>query len=226
MIKQRIFLLPGFAEDAFIFDEIKNSLSDYELVFVDYRKTLDFFSTIKDIDIWEFSKKLIENYSIGKNDLLIGHSMGGYFSFAIRELIHTEICMIASFNDQQKIFRITQNKSLTVFVAKSGFLCTKLGQYIMKKPGKGTYLEKVNDAVITNLKTFTNSQIGKMVTLSFGTKLKSEKENPLRIHAKNDKVVRIPDEAFYEVKLGHFCLMLEPEEVLKPIQNWLNENKY
>lgn len=224
MPKRRIILLPGFSEDAFIFDEIKTSFIDFELVFVDYRKTLA-ECNLRNIDVWEFTKKLIKNYSITESDLLIGHSMGGYFSFAIRELISAEICMIASFNDPNKINRITKSKFISVLIARTGFIKSNYFQSMIKKPTIGKYFEKIFNAVIVNMKTFSHSQIAKMTALSFGDKLMSEKPNPLRIHARNDKIVRIPDDEFSEAKMGHFCLVLEPKEVLIPILNWLTKNK-
>lgn len=224
MIKQRIILLPGFSEDAYIFDEIKSSFSDYELVFVDYRNALEKHS-LSTIDVWKFSKSLIEQYKITATDKLIGHSMGGYFSFVIRELISAEISMIASFSDPNKVRRITQNRFITIFIAKTGIIKTDFFQKFLKKPTKGKYYESVHDKVMQNMKTFSSSQLAKMVKMSFGEKVKSKFKNPLRIHAKNDSIVRAPDEEYVEVKLGHFCLILEPKEVLTPILNWLNKNK-
>lgn len=223
-MKKRILLLPGFIEDAFIFDEIKSSFSEYELVFVDYRKTLD-DCNLSEIDVWSFTKKLIQNYAIQKTDIVIGHSMGGYFSLVIREQIDTEICMIASFSDPKKVRRVSQNRFLTVLVAQTGFIKSQFIERMMIKPCIGKYFEDINTRVVSNMHTFSNSQLAKMVKLSFGEKIKSTKKNPLRIHATNDTIVRPPDEAFYEVKLGHFCLFLEPKEVLKPIDIWLNEIK-
>ena len=222
MHKQRIVLLPGFSEDAYIFDKLKAYFNDYELVFVDYREALNKHS-LSEIDVWKFNDSLIQQYAIAKTDKLIGHSMGGYFSFLIREKLACEICMIASFSDPNKVKRITKNQFITKLTAQSGLLKTDLFQSFIKKPTKGKYFEKEYEKVMQNMKTFTSTQLAKMAKMSFGNKIESKFENPLRIHATNDTIVRTPDEKYFEIKLGHFCLMLEPQEVIKPIQKWLQD---
>ena len=76
--------MPGFGEDSFCFDEIVPYLNDFELKIVDYRPTLDKF-IFPFISLRTFTKQLVADNNILKEDKIIGHSMGGYFAFSVRE---------------------------------------------------------------------------------------------------------------------------------------------
>jgi hypothetical protein len=45
----------------------------------------------------------------------------------------------------------------------------------------------------------------------------------LRIHAKRDNIVRIPDEEFYEVPGDHFSLLTHSEEVARATLDMLKD---
>ena len=102
-MQKRLFLLPGSGEDTFCFNELIPYINQhkYEIIHVDYRPALDKF-TFPIITVQQFSRHLIKIYGIRNGDKLLGHSMGGYFSFQIRGLIDTDICMIGSSTTQKK----------------------------------------------------------------------------------------------------------------------------
>jgi hypothetical protein len=221
-MKQRILLLPGFGEDAFAFEKVRKYFKEYQLVDVNYRNSLDQLS-FSDIDVWKLSKLLVAEYQITKNDILIGHSMGGYFSFVIRELVFCEIVLVASFSNPQKVKRVVYNKWFNLSLAKLGLLHKKFFQNYLLKPYRDKYFEKEMQNVVQNFNTFSTAQLSKMMKLSFGEEVESTLKNPLRIHAKNDRVVSVPDEKYESCNLGHFCMHLEEELVAKIILNWLKK---
>jgi hypothetical protein len=223
-MKQKIFLLPGFGEDAFCFNDLKSHLSDFNIVDVDYRKTLNKFN-FPFITVKNFAKQLIKDYNIHSEDKLIGHSMGGYFSFQIREIQQNEICMIASFNDPNKVIhmipeftRFTQIASITGLV-KMPFV----KQYLLSKI-KDEKIKNIQSHIMNNFSNFTNLQLALMIEMNYAPKIHSTLPNPLRIHDKKDKIVAAPDEHYIQIGGGHFCLNIEPEKVIDVMQNFLHQN--
>lgn len=220
-MKKRIFLLPGFGEDAFSFDEIRPFLKDFDVIDVDYRKSLRKF-IFPFINVKNFAKQLIKDNHINADDKLIGHSMGGYFSFQIREIQDNPICMIASFNDPAKIFhtfpdypRITQLAALTGFVKT-----TYLKKMLLDKI-KDTKIREIQSAVMDNFDTFSNIELSLMAEMNYAPKIKSIKPNPLRLHSSKDRVVMPPDESFVEIDGGHFCQNLYPKETIDAMKDFL-----
>ena len=115
---KKLFLMPGFGEDTFCFNELIPLINNHEFIHVDYRPVLDKF-TFPFITVKQFATQLIKFYNIQPNDKIIGHSMGGYFSFQIREIQGNTICMIGSFNDPKKSIAygstISKNNAICCF---------------------------------------------------------------------------------------------------------------
>ena len=210
----RIFLFPGFGEDAYCFDELLPYLQkSHELFPVDYRPVLDKF-TFPLISRMQFCHAIIRYYGIKKQDKIIGHSMGGYLAFQIREIIYNDICLVGSFCDPQKIIQFfPQSPRLSQLVAGSGLIKTDFLRNFLLSKIQDERIKTVQEKVMRNMKSFSNTQLALMLEVSYESKIISEQVNPLRIHAKTDKVVLPPDESYIEVDGGHFCMNLYPEQV-------------
>ena len=220
-MKKRIFLLPGFGEDAFCFDEIRPYLDKFELINVEYRRTLNKF-IFPFINVRKFAGQLIRDFDIRSEDKLIGHSMGGYFSFQIREIQDNEICMISSFNDPKKTYHIfPEFPRFTQFATLSGLVKLPLiSKYLLDKI-KDEKIRVIQEKVMQNFKTFNNFQLALMAEMIYEPKINSSKPNPLRIHALKDRVIMPPDEPFIEIGGGHFCQNLYPKETMAAMEVFL-----
>jgi len=213
--------MPGFGEDSFCFDEIVPYLNDFELKIVDYRPTLDKF-IFPFISLRTFTKQLVADNNILKEDKIIGHSMGGYFAFSVRELTGAQICMIAAFSDPQKLYHFfpTFPRSTQLNII-SGFLKTNYLKSFLLNKIKDEKIKKVQEAVMENFKTFSNLQLAKMMEMNYEKKIISSYPNPLRVHDVNDKVIGAPDEPFTSIAGGHFCLNLYPKETIEAMADFL-----
>jgi len=222
-MKKRLFLLPGFGEDTFCFNEIIPFLNQhkYEIIHVDYRPVLDKF-VFPLITVQQFSRQLIKHYDITSNDKLVGHSMGGYFSFQIRELIGTEICMIGSFNDPKKLIHmLPQFPRITLIAALTGLVKTKwLKNYLLSKI-KDVKYKQIQEKIMDNFDSFTDNELSLMIEMNYQKKIDSKLPNPLRIHDKSDRVVAFPDEPYIQIAGGHFCLNLYPAETYEAMKEFL-----
>jgi hypothetical protein len=222
-MKKRILLFPGFGEDTFCFNELIPLLEQhpYKLIHVDYRPILDKF-IFPVISVLQFSRQLIKHYGIQKEDKLIGHSMGGYFSFQIREIIESEICMIGAFHDTKKVIHIfPQFPRITMFAALTGLVKTKLlKNYLLNKINDKKY-KSIQSLIMDNFDNFTNNELALMIEMNYQNKINSTLPNPLRIHDKNDRIIAPPDEAYIQVEGGHFCLNIQPQETYLAMKNFL-----
>lgn len=220
-MKKRIFLLPGFGEDAICFNNITPLIKDYELIPIDYRSVLNNF-IFPIITRKQLCRKLIEQYGIKKEDKLIGHSLGGYLSFQIREILGTEICMIASFSDPKKLIHtLPKYPRITQIIAYSGLIKNKyLKQYLLNKIKNETYKE-IQQNVMENFSTFSNAELGLLLETTYEKGIISDLPNPLRIHDKADRIVAMPDEDFVQVEGGHFCLNIYPEKTFESMKDFL-----
>ncbi|MEZ5022519.1 MAG: alpha/beta hydrolase family protein [Chitinophagales bacterium] len=221
-MKQKLYLFPGFGETERCFRNLKPFLRDYELIDVDYRPVL------KNIPLWEttptnLATELIHYYGIKPEDKLVGHSMGGYFSYVISGIKGNSTCLIGSFSDPNKIVRFSESKLLNVAITGSGLIKTDLlGDYLVKQTKEPRARQEMI-AIKKNFRSFSNMAMAQMSMLSFGEDLPPSPIQPFYIHAKDDRVVRTPDAAYHNVRGGHFCLIFHPDEVYEKMEIWLNQ---
>jgi hypothetical protein len=223
-MQKRLFLLPGFGEDTFCFNELIPFINNhkYEIIHVDYRPVLDKF-TFPFITVQQFSRQLIKIYGIQKEDKLLGHSMGGYFSFQIRELIGTEICMIGSFNDPKKVIHmLPQFPRITLLAALTGLVKTNFLKKFLLSKIKDERVKEVQSKIMDNFDNFTDNELALMIEMNYQKKITSVLPNPLRIHDKADRIIAPPDEVYFQVKGGHFCLNLYPQETYAYMKDFLD----
>lgn len=224
-MNKRLFLLPGFGEDTFCFNNLIPYINKhkYKIIHVDYRPVLKKF-TFPFITVQQFSKQLVNTYAIQSEDKLLGHSMGGYFSFQTRELLGNEICMIGAFNDPQKVIHtFPKMPRATMFAVLSGLIKTNtLKEYLLKKIKDENY-RAVQEEIMDNFDTFSNYELALMLEMNYQKKIDSILPNPLRIHDKNDKIIAAPDEEYTAIKGGHFCLNLYPEDTYLAMQSFLEK---
>lgn len=220
-MQKRIFLLPGFGEDVFVFDELVSYIKGYTLIGVDYRPVLNKF-VFPVITRKQFAKRLVDHYGITSEDKLIGHSMGGYFAAQIRELQGNDICMIASFSDPGKIKHVVpQMPRFSQVAALTGFVKSGYSRKFLLDRVHEEHYRRVLERVLKNFKKFSNLQLALMTELNYEAKIESFLPNPLRLHDHNDRVILPPDEEYVEVKGGHFCLNLYPEDVYHAMRDFL-----
>ncbi|MFN8284245.1 MAG: alpha/beta hydrolase [Chitinophagales bacterium] len=217
----KLFLFPGFGEDTFCFNEITSMIDGYKFVHVDYRPILDKF-IFPFITVKQFAKQLIQHYNIQPNDKIVGHSMGGYFAFQIREMQGNEICMIASFNDPKKLIHFVPKVPRITFLASFTGLVKQefIKNYMLNRVKEENY-KKILSQIMDHFRTFSNTQLSLMMEMNYQPKIKSSLPNPLRIHDIKDRVVSPPDEPYIQIGGGHFCLNLFPEETVAAMQDFL-----
>lgn len=221
-MKKRIFLLPGYGEDHRAFRQLAPYLDSFDLIPVDFRTVLGKLSVFS-MSSEKFAKLLVSHYHIRDKDLLVGHSMGGYISFQIRELQGNSIAMIGSFSDPGKIVHLVPDwPILTPVFAGTGFSKTQAAKDFLRKKVAGKEFEHAMMEVVDNFRTFRNEELLKLSLLTLEKKPTSQLPNPLRIHADNDRTVRPPDEIYHKVDGGHFCLNLYPEQVFNAMETFLH----
>jgi hypothetical protein len=86
--------------------------------------------------------------------------MGGYFSFQIRELIGTEICMIGSFNDPKKVIHmLPQFPRITLLAAMTGLVKKNfLKKYLLSKI-KDERIKDIQSKIMDNFDNFTDNEL-------------------------------------------------------------------
>ena len=177
------------------------------------------------LNVLDFAKELVEKYGISQNDVIIGHSMGGWIAHHIKHLTGSPIVQIASWTDTDRPIVLTKNVQFIYWFVRNGLFFNRLNKWLFtlqnykNKPSKDIYhtnfdrLIKGNKGNVINQLRLILSPIHEKVVVA----------PDLRIHAKADVVVRPPREPFHEVVGDHFTLYTHPQTVYEPIVAFLEK---
>ncbi len=219
----RIFYIPGFGEKANIFDKIAPHINAPESIFVDNWELLGNMPR-KETDVLQYAKELVAKYNIVANDVIIGHSLGGWIAYHIKHVVNCRIVQISSFTDPALIISPFSNLKVINLLVKSGLYFNRFNmQYFVKKQYTGKPSKDIFIETFKRVEGGNKDNIINQLRLIYKPVITEIKVIPdLRIHANGDKLVRVPNEAFYEISGDHFTLYTNPEEVYTPIVNWLS----
>lgn len=215
----RTFLIPGFGEEPDIFDQIAPSLPGPQV----FLRNIELMGsgTREHYDVKQHAEELVKAHQISAEDLLIGHSMGGWIAYAVKQLTGCRIVQIGSWTDQGKVVRRIENLRLVYWLVRNGLYFNGFNKWLFTQRGyQGLPSEETFASVFQNL---IGSPIGYTINQLKVILTPIRFEDPvapdLRIHALKDRVILPPDDPFEEVPGDHFSLVTHPEEVLKPIKD-------
>ena len=217
----RLIFIHGFGETENIFSQLAPILQG-EKVYVNLWDALG-NKRRNEPDLADFARELVQKYAIKKDDIIIGHSLGGWMAYHIKHVNGNRIVQIASWTSPQKIISPLKNKKLLLWMVRNGLVFNPFTKGYLTKGYKTRPSEAVYNEIIDHMVTADRTCLTNQLKLVLGTTKESVDVAPdLRIHAKKDKVIRYPDESFHEVPGDHFTLHTHPIEVATPIQKFLS----
>lgn len=217
----RIFFIPGFGEEAWIFDKISPHIPG-EKVFIDNWQSIGERQRA-DITALAFASELVVRYGITSEDLVIGHSMGGWIAYHIKHMLQCPIVQIASWTDERKVVKLMPNQALMDWCVKRGLIFNRLVlRYLLRKSYKGKASAEVFKPVFERLIEGPRENVVNQLRVVNSTAPDDLTVAPdLRIHARRDPIIRFPDQPALEVPGDHFTLWTHPESVYLPIVSFV-----
>jgi hypothetical protein len=212
----RLIFITGLGEDETIFQNLKDRLPG-EKLFLSLWNLVPQVSK-KHINATEIAKQIIAEYGVRKEDVVIGHSTGGWVALHIKNIIDCTIVQIASWYDGSKVIKPVSNPDVIYFAVKSGLYFNPLvlrwrNTYFTNNPSK-----EIFNVVFRRLMKGPKGAIINQLRLIFNPAPVPLRVKPdLSIHARNDQIIRYPDDPFAEVPGDHFSLHTYPVEVATPI---------
>ncbi|MCC9168075.1 alpha/beta fold hydrolase [Pontibacter harenae] len=217
----RVFLVPGFGEDASIFDKIYPHLPG-EKIFLNPWELLG-NQPRPELNALQYAKQLVNWHAIKQEDILIGHSTGGWVALYIKHILNCSIIQISSWTEKEKVVKPSTNTKLVYWLTKKGLLFNSLTKRLLiKKNYQGKPSAPVFAFVFDKLIKGNKNNVNNQLRLIFNDVPEPVTVEPdIRIHAKPDNIVKYPDQPFLEVPGDHFSLYTHPEEVYAPIVAFL-----
>jgi pimeloyl-ACP methyl ester carboxylesterase len=219
----RLFFIPGFGEETYIFDKLKLFIPG-EKVLIENWKLLEELPH-HNITVLDYAIFLINTNGIQKQDVVIGHSLGGWVALQIKQLTGCRVIHISSWTNGKKVVTVPLNKKLMFWLARRGFgFNTVIRDVLVWLFYRTEPSEPIFAAIFNRLRLGNKEIVAKQLMIVYNTMEKPITVMPdLRIHAKADHIIRPPDQPHVSVPGDHFSLYTYPEDVAKPIVTFLEK---
>ena len=217
----RIFLIHGYVEDPTIFDKLVLLLPPANYVRIDLADEFLRWHPTGPINVRLLAQYLTDHYKITADDLVIGHSMGGWTAINIKQVSGAAAIQLASFTNQKKILLPTDNLTVLKLLLNSGTTQSRMLNNFFKKKYPFDESRELYNRLVDGSMRMTRQYLWQQLRTLFARVPPLTVQPDLRIHARHDNIVGSPDETFVEVPGDHFSLVCHPELVAVPIRKLL-----
>lgn len=222
----RLIFIHGFLERPDIFKKIMPALPG-EKIQVDVWEILREKSR-PDLNVLDFAKEVAEKFKITNEDVIIGHSNGGWIAYHIK--FHVPDCrviQISSLTNTNRIPAPTKNIKIIapaiLFGLRLLYIFRGFKSFFLrinyKNAPKDLYAQVLDDITVKE----NHETIVQQLRIIFEPVEKIPVVPDLRLHAKRDTIVRPPKEKYTEIPGDHFTVYTQPETVIAPILKFLNQ---
>lgn len=218
----KLIFIHGFVEDHTIFNEIRKTITQGEQIAMDLEKVLaDWHDAPVNLDVEKMAAYLVKKYNITAQDCVIGHSMGGWIASYIKEACGCKAILVASLTDQRKLITPIKNPTLLKFLIRWGFMQSSIIVSFLKKAYKFQESKQLYDELVDGIIRLDKKILYQQFQILLAPVKSLTIPPDLRIHARKDNIVCLPDEEFVEVLGDHFSLIYHAEQVITAIQKVL-----
>lgn len=218
---KRLIFIPGLGEDEKVFDNVLPLIEGEKLVLSTWNLHGDLpRGKVKATDI---AREMVEQYSITKDDVLIGHSMGGWIALFVKALTECKVVQVASYTSHKRVIVPALNHQFIKWAVKSQVFFNPLIRWLVLKIQYNTKPSKPWLNYIFNLlkNGNKNNVINQLTVALTPIPTKNNFEPDLRIHSKKDLIVRPPKEAYVQIPGDHFSILTHPKEAARAINDFL-----
>ncbi len=167
------------------------------------------------------AERVAQAYHIGPDDVLIGHSMGGWVAAHVKELTGARTIQLSSWTNPGKVRAPIRRLSLIRWVIDSGLVQHWLPIQLAKRLYPFPHSRARVRASLDRLQRFNPAYLYWQYELIFRDVPPLTVLPDLRIHARRDPVIRPPDEPFINVPGYHMCHVDSTLEVAAAISAFL-----
>ncbi len=220
----RIIFIPGYTEDPSIFDALAPLLPAHNPLRLSNQDELSAWSSGASPDVVQYAAYLARKYAIQKQDIVIGHSMGGWVGIHLKQQTGCRAILVGSFTDPKKVRMPYQQPWLLKVLTYLGVIQGRRLNKTFKKLYPHDESRALHASLLDRLPGFSRRYIWQQLKLIFSPVPALTVSPDLRIHARRDTVVKYPGEDFVQVAGDHFSIVFHAAEVAALIRAFIAEN--
>ncbi|WP_151088564.1 alpha/beta fold hydrolase [Hymenobacter baengnokdamensis] len=221
---KRLLLLHGYTEDRTIFDTLRPLLPSFdEVLSLELEEEFAGWHPAGRPNVLALAQHLADRYQISAADVLIGHSMGGWIAAHLKQLTGATAILLSSFTDQRKIVSAIRSPRLLSFYALSGLMQARFMRERFKRNYRRDESRQLYAQLVDNLARHRRRYVHQQLQVLFAPAPPLTVPPDLRLHARRDNVIRLPDEPFVELPGDHFAHYFYPQPAAEAIREFLSK---
>ncbi len=214
---KRLILIHGYVEDPGIFDLLVPLLPPFPILRINVETEFDRWPANNPVNAYSLAQFLTNTHAITADDVIIGHSMGGWIAINIKAVTGAMAVQISSYTNQRKPVSPIHSLSFIRFLANTGVLQSLPAINYVKKKYPFAESKALNFALLNRMRGMRRAYISWQMEILFAPVPPLIVTPDLRIHAIKDNIVLPPKEPYSAVPGDHFSLVFHPHEVADPI---------
>jgi len=218
----RLIYIHGYVEDPTIFDKLSPLLPTELVLMLNLQDEFARWNPAdQTVNVSTLAGYLAQTHQIGADDVVVGHSMGGWIAANLKAQTGCGAVLISSYTDQRKLITFTRNVRVVQWLVRLGvvqsgwFTNMTLRQYPFDES------RALHKSLIGNMLRQPRRFVYQQLRVLMAPYPTPHATPDLRIHTLTDSVLRFPDEPCHETPGDHFNLVFYPEAVATPILAWL-----
>jgi len=220
---KRLLLLPGYLEDTTVFDTLRPLLPPAQQVLaIELEPEFAQWRPSGLVNAVTFARHLVQRYHIGPQDVLIGHSMGGWIAAHLKAQTGATAVLLSSFTDQHKVVARARNPLLLALYAWSGVGRSRWLRERAKRTYRFDESRALYGQLADSMARHPRRYVHRQLQVLFAPVPPLAVLPELRVHSRADNVVLLPDEPFVEIPGDHFAHYYYPELVAAAIAGIMN----
>ncbi len=224
--KRRILLLHGFGDDERSYEVLIPQLPEtLQPEYVDYYTLCDDLP-LKEVTAASYARRIIEKHQVTSDDILLGHSMGGYIAHAIRQQVDAPCVFIGSFSDPKKVRYPVMYFWLIRLAIFLGFFTTwflRLGGWLKYRNAEGNEEATISAEALGRQ---TRHSLYRLLRTFFVDPPPPTPVPELAFHGTEDDVVAPPDFVHLAMAGNHFINRTRVEIIVAHLSAWLDGRAY
>ncbi|TDN39234.1 alpha/beta hydrolase [Hymenobacter sp. UV11] len=222
----RLLLLHGYTEDRTIFDPLLPLLPPFaEVISLDLEEEFAHWQPRGKVNVQTLARHLAGRYHVGPADVLIGHSMGGWIAAHLKELTGAITILLSAFTDQAKIVSRIRSPRLLGLVTQSGLMQSAFLLKRFKRRYRHDESRALHAALVDGMVRYQWRYVQQQLYVLFAQVPPLTVPPDLRLHARRDNVIRLPDEDYVELPGDHFAHYFYPQLAAEAIQAFLQRQR-
>ncbi|XWW47346.1 alpha/beta fold hydrolase [Fibrella sp. USSR17] len=220
----RLLYIHGYVENPTIFDKLSPLLPAESVVKLNLQDDFARWNPVDStVNVSTLAAYLAHTYQIGADDIVIGHSMGGWIAANLKAQTGSKAVLISSYTDVKKVVAFSRNVKLLRLLVYAGLVQSRwLTNYALKRyPFDESRL--LHKMLVGNMVSLPRRYIYQQLRVLLAPHAILPATPDLRIHTRPDNILRVPTESYIETPGDHFNLVFHPETVAAPILAWLQD---